>query len=917
MILNTLSSRTCDLTKQECCTPCKALYPLILTQFKTEKVKGFLEKWIIQQGLGNINKPEQTWVGKKKKVPRHGIAAPVRAPQEGNKGELFCFLPLSIESGLPVHVNGSFFLTPDRKALWNSCRMDKTDTNSKWNIQLYEAIESSYADFINNAKEIYMDKKYGKWKAALIDLNNYCSIFPQVPSHKDASSHKVIKILLEQCSDVLCVLKSTSHKNSIEITVHWYPIISQNESEKVYFAGSTDKLVLSILMHFGMNITYTWNNLRNAFNSVIRDDLVPIVSQKEVFEYYIHHSPYSSDKGMKPCLLSKTTFGNMKTFLFFINYLTDSPQNEFKKCCTNDSSEETKGSSNNIRMFPDSPFSHFLLMSADGILRKFDSKLKIFNSNSRLLQLFSNHKDKFLHPQLHDLKLNPDYFISPYDYENPESEVVDLIVEVLAGALPDKMLNDKVIENAPAVISKHKLKEYWECISEDSVLRSYIPLFLKHVALLPTLDKRLFSSSSKLLPVYPYSDEDKDMPDILKVLSKVKFPFLDLSIVKIPLPCPNLSDYSEILGNIVHLNESACLTGLLNDNDIDELISYLGSNLKISESLESIKCLPFFEDVANKYVSIADKQCYVYPSQCTARYQSWISDQTVVFVKPNGSWTKLGSATQLSIMIIEEEDLYCKFIFPRFQLLNESERYQHLKHVRDHFQTTINTALDSTSTECQQNVKIKAQNFYECLAKLKCISSGNSELVTVSCFGDHTKEIFHFSVNYQILPCKFHSEEWLSFFKKIGLRQSLSKEEYLHCCNQTAESSDYNDNSTYLLEYLFSDEVRHIWYDDQCFLNKVSTIQFIKRVDASKVDWVLPTPKTFNRVVKLRGSAAAHLEATVWTCLPLIELPKSCYISDGNITNEASQKLIISLPILRIFPNASFQILNISRILEE
>lgn len=62
-------------------------------------------------------------------LPIGGIAVPLgNYPNTGNLaslqkdlvGQAFCFLPLSIHTGLPVNVNGSFAVTSNRKGLWES-----------------------------------------------------------------------------------------------------------------------------------------------------------------------------------------------------------------------------------------------------------------------------------------------------------------------------------------------------------------------------------------------------------------------------------------------------------------------------------------------------------------------------------------------------------------------------------------------------------------------------------------------------------------------------------------------------------------------------------------------------------------------------------------------------------------------------
>uniref|UniRef100_A0A3B3Z6N1 HEPN domain-containing protein n=1 Tax=Periophthalmus magnuspinnatus TaxID=409849 RepID=A0A3B3Z6N1_9GOBI len=72
-------------------------------------------------------------MGKNKNVafslPAGGVAVPLQcnhetktfeASQTNLAGKAFCFLPLSIDTGLPFNVNGTFAVTSNRKALWES-----------------------------------------------------------------------------------------------------------------------------------------------------------------------------------------------------------------------------------------------------------------------------------------------------------------------------------------------------------------------------------------------------------------------------------------------------------------------------------------------------------------------------------------------------------------------------------------------------------------------------------------------------------------------------------------------------------------------------------------------------------------------------------------------------------------------------
>ncbi|KTF80858.1 hypothetical protein cypCar_00027927 [Cyprinus carpio] len=64
-------------------------------------------------------------------------------------GEVFCYLPLRIKTGLPVHINGCFAVTSNRKEIW------KTDTKGQWNsIFMRHVIVQAYLAALNMLRSI-------------------------------------------------------------------------------------------------------------------------------------------------------------------------------------------------------------------------------------------------------------------------------------------------------------------------------------------------------------------------------------------------------------------------------------------------------------------------------------------------------------------------------------------------------------------------------------------------------------------------------------------------------------------------------------------------------------------------------------------------------------------------------------------
>ncbi|XP_066271266.1 sacsin-like [Branchiostoma lanceolatum] len=112
--------------------------------------KAMSEEWIISScmGTGTSLKLALSESGRKAGlVPCGGVAALLKSADSSHQnvsidnpssGEAFCFLPLSIRSGLPVHVNGSFAVASNRRGLWEETSTDKNDLKVKWNKALME-----------------------------------------------------------------------------------------------------------------------------------------------------------------------------------------------------------------------------------------------------------------------------------------------------------------------------------------------------------------------------------------------------------------------------------------------------------------------------------------------------------------------------------------------------------------------------------------------------------------------------------------------------------------------------------------------------------------------------------------------------------------------------------------------------------
>ncbi|KAI8507949.1 hypothetical protein Bbelb_141890 [Branchiostoma belcheri] len=108
------------------------------------------EEWIISSCMGSSASLKLASSDRGRKiglVPCGGVAALLKSSDGSHQntsidnppnGEVFCFLPLSIRTGLPVHVNGSFAVASNRRGLWEETSTDRNDLKVEWNKALME-----------------------------------------------------------------------------------------------------------------------------------------------------------------------------------------------------------------------------------------------------------------------------------------------------------------------------------------------------------------------------------------------------------------------------------------------------------------------------------------------------------------------------------------------------------------------------------------------------------------------------------------------------------------------------------------------------------------------------------------------------------------------------------------------------------
>eukprot|EP00754_Rhynchopus_humris_P021724 Rhum_TRINITY_DN14756_c4_g1::Rhum_TRINITY_DN14756_c4_g1_i1::g.114831::m.114831/K17592/SACS; sacsin len=138
------------------------------------------ERWLVRQSTGggraiaiSCDESQEAAHYGIKLLAWGGVAA---APADGlpgrGRGKAFCFLPMPVETGLPVHVNGYFELPSDRRGIfWGVDDTGEARFRSEWNRALLEdVIAVEYLRLLKSMRKMPSDVEDAAVAAAIYEL---------------------------------------------------------------------------------------------------------------------------------------------------------------------------------------------------------------------------------------------------------------------------------------------------------------------------------------------------------------------------------------------------------------------------------------------------------------------------------------------------------------------------------------------------------------------------------------------------------------------------------------------------------------------------------------------------------------------------------------------------------------------------
>ncbi|XP_063431924.1 sacsin-like [Mytilus trossulus] len=146
---------------------------------------------------------------------------------------VFCFLPLPIETNLPVHINGFFAVTGDRQRLCSDSTDDKSSSfENSWNKELMkDAVCNAYVKFLEDLQNTSIttnEKYFERWPQHTIARNSKNSLIEMLQ----------IAVYRSICEKNSKVFRTEHTRVSLESCIFLHPDITESDFGKTAIDAS-------------------------------------------------------------------------------------------------------------------------------------------------------------------------------------------------------------------------------------------------------------------------------------------------------------------------------------------------------------------------------------------------------------------------------------------------------------------------------------------------------------------------------------------------------------------------------------------------------------------------------------------------------------------------------------------------------
>ena len=684
--------------------------------------------------------------------PLGGIAAAIG--KVNVRGRFFCFLPMPLESKFPVHVNGHFLVDDSRKHLETLKR-----GHFNWNMSLAaNVIAPCYVDILLHAHQMT--------KRGETDPKWFYSLFPSLSSEGEIGNLKladsVYKILLERNPPILL------QRHPDTDAVKWFTLkgrdmgyffrefMSEVSKKKVtadpVLQCALVKLELPIVTDEVPHKLYRhWSTVDSTYLVLAR------VDPQKIIEHFMHNV-YLSD--MQVIL-------KIEVLELLLQFLIDGM-----------SVDDLKES---LEAVP-------LLLSLNNCLWKGKSIYK--SAHASLLPHCSAH---FIHEELEESSVGK--ILAGESYKLIVDLPITFVVEHVD--ICDSTQPIKISDVSPEAM--HTIKNLWTYVKSSPLLllSGAIGLF-PNKPLLPTDDGYLY-------PVYLSdailcSENGNRHVLVRNCLKKLGYPTISFDAMQISEPYGNLGNMclgGEDIVNCFKTKAPPIEDADLSAEEVRSIIDLL-RNQHLGHITGILQRLKIFVMVDGTFTSMKGNRCVCVMPRDVPKdgieciQQKFKADHVILKgtdkFTMNFYWAVLPNISTMYV-----PGFYKKFILPCMQELHEDALQTHLRHIRFDKNLKRDRLLMS---------ELKQVKFIE-------LDDGTHPITEV-CDPNNTFYNTFCSTRCLPNPWKSAQEEWLPFFKELGLKHKVSFEEWMSHAKsfaadhqQDACDSEVHHESRILLDTLF------------------------------------------------------------------------------------------------------------------
>ena len=721
--------------------------------------------------------------------PLGGVAAPIGVNRRHHF--LFCFLPMPLESGHPVHLNGHFLVDDSRKHLETRVHQGLDD----WNRSLaVKVIAPCYRDLILQAQRMT--------ESCETDHQWFYSLFPTVKKEGEVGELKLAEAvysgLLEINPKILLQIQPIPNGPDIRTWCHlkgdglgFFFCTFISKCTRIVLNANED--VKKALVCLGMPITTEapmslYDNL--CFVDSNYGQQARVDPQK-----VIAHLNLLRQSKLQAVLARKDILQHLLQFL-----VDGMEKQDLRKALTN---------------VP-------LLLACDGLLKNGPT---LFNSTYMSL-LPSNLSAYFIDEEIESSKIGQ--VLARGDYK----VVIPLEISFMAKYIALRDTDQAIPLDSLSSDEVNLIKQLWYYLTNNDISFHELCAYFSKKPLIPTEDQLIFPvclAKTVLRKIFLYGNDH-----IWSALKKLGYSILSFDVLDMHLEnwaqvlsvneCSNGNDIISCLSVIAPLN---CNVELTNEEvrAIIENLRVCNNELRMHNITLPLQRLKLYETFEGDFTSVERKHNVVIayiPREMPLTELIILQeklDHIFLKMKDKYIFQFYEYVVPHAIVIYDVRDFYIRYVIPYIMGFSDDALEKHLEYINYYHSRDVVLMCQLKETKF---VKIDGHQFKP------------AEVYDPNCEFSFFFETF---CGDNILPLPWSEKKWQPFFRELGMRQTVSCAEWLVHARKFAETElstihyeQLQCKSMALLKVLFRMIEQKVICNDTCretFLKEVSEVKFI------------------------------------------------------------------------------------------